>query len=61
MIEETEHGILIHAKDKKVEETEFQKKLEKLRETKEQWKRELTEFVNDPEVQAYYKDPKNIL
>jgi antitoxin component of MazEF toxin-antitoxin module len=56
MIEETENGILIHAIQK---ETSFQKKLRKARENKEEIYRKMEEAANDPEVQAYYKDPKN--
>jgi antitoxin component of MazEF toxin-antitoxin module len=58
MIEETEHGILIHAVHV---ESSFQKKLRKARENKEQIYRQMREDANDPEVQAYYKDPKNTL
>ena len=62
MIEETENGILIRATDSvKKDETSFQRKLREARENKEQWKKELKEFLNDPEVQAYYNNPENIL
>ena len=56
MIEETENGILIRAMQT---ETSFQKKLRKLRENKVEEYRKMREAANDPEVQAYYKDPKN--
>ena len=56
MIEETEEGILIRAVRK---ETSFQKKLKWLRDNKEEVYRKMREEANDPEVQAYYKNPEN--
>jgi radical SAM superfamily enzyme len=44
---------------KKSKLTSLQKKLRKARQNKEQIYREMEEDANDPEVQAYYKDPKN--
>ena len=63
MIEETKNEIPTRANDNSVtkEETSFQKKLRELRENPEKWKKELQDFLNDPEVQAYYNNPENIL
>lgn len=62
MIVEREHESITQVvDDKKQEETSFQKKLRELWENPEKWKRELQEFVNDPEVQAYYKNPDNLV
>lgn len=60
MIEETEDGILIHATDKKLPKgSSFQKRLAELRKNKAAIYKRMEEAANDPEVQAYYLDPKN--
>lgn len=58
MIEETEEGILIKAIQK---ETSFQRKLRLARKNKEAIYKRMKKDANDPEIQAYYSDPKNTL
>lgn len=60
MIEETEDGILIHATDKKLpKESSFQKRLAELRKNKAAIQKKIRDAANNPEVQAYYANPKN--
>jgi hypothetical protein len=62
MIEESEDVVLSHAGyNKPAKDSSFRKKLREAQANKQQWKQELKDFVSDPEVQAYYKDPENIL
>ena len=56
VIEETEDGILIKAVQK---ETSFQKKMRIARKNKDAIYKRMREYANDPEVQAYYKNPEN--
>lgn len=62
MIEEKENEVVNHAENyrKKVDEL-FQKKLLEARANKEERRRKLLDFLNDPEVQAYYNNPENII
>lgn len=59
MIEETENGILIHAiQNSKKKSTSFYEKLANARANRVEIKKRIREYVNDPEVQAMYKDPE---
>ena len=60
MIEETENGILIHAVHRE-KQSSFQKKLQKLRDTKEQWSKRMREDSNNPEIRAHYTNANNNL
>lgn len=62
MVEQTKNDDLKHDANYNPEiETSFQKKLREARANREERKRKLIEFLNDPEVQAYYNNPENIL
>ena len=51
-LEETDEGILLVSKNDK---SEFEKRVEELRRTKDQWKAQMREDANDPEIIEYYK------